>query len=170
MERQLGKLAHAVLDAGGDDIVFGLGGLEDEPHALHVVLGVAPVAQRVEVAQIELVLESLGNACCGEGNLARHESLASALALVVEEDAVAAEHVVGVTIFLDNPVSVEFGDGIGAEGVEGRVLILRHFLYLAVELGCRGLVYLARLGESHLAHGFDDAQHAHGVYIGGELG
>ena len=89
---------------------------------------------------------------------------------MVEEDAVAAEHVVGVTIFLDNPVSVEFGDGIGAEGVEGRVLILRHFLYLAVELGCRGLVYLARVGETYLAHGFDDAQHTHGVNVGGELG
>ena len=47
VEGELGKLADAVLHARGNDEVLGLAGLEDEPHTLDVVLGVAPVAQRV---------------------------------------------------------------------------------------------------------------------------
>jgi len=170
VEGELGKLADAVLHARGDDVVLGLTGLEDEPHTLDVVLGVAPVAQRVEVAKVEFVLQALGDAGGGEGDLARDEGLATALALVVEEDAVAAEHAVGVAVLLDDPEAVLLGDGIGAEGVEGGVLVLRHFLDLAVELGGGGLVDLAAIGEAHLADGLDDAEDADGIDVGGELG
>ena len=170
VEGELGKLADAVLHARGDDVVLGLAGLEDEPHTLDVVLGVAPVAEGVKVAEVEFVLQALGDAGGGEGDLARDEGLAAALALVVEEDAVAAEHAVGVAVFLDDPEAVLLGDGVGAEGVEGRVLVLRHFLDLAVELGGGGLVDLAAIGEAHLADGLDDAEDADGINIGGELG
>ena len=57
-----------------------------------------------------------------------------------------------------------------AEGVEGGVLVLRHFLDLAVELGGGGLVDLAAIGKAYLADGLDDAEHADGIDIGGELG
>ena len=170
VEGELGKLADAVLHARGDDEVLGLAGLEDEPHTLDVVLGVAPVAEGVEVAKVEFVLQTLGDAGGGEGDLARDEGLATALALVVEEDAVAAEHAVGVAVLLDDPEAVLLGDGVGAEGVEGGVLVLRDFLDLAVELGGGGLVDLAAIGEAHLADGFDDAEDADGIDIGGELG
>ena len=170
VEGELGKLADAVLHARGDDVVLGLARLEDEPHTLDVVLGVAPVAEGVEVAEVEFVLQALGDAGGGEGDLAGDEGLATALALVVEEDAVAAEHAVGVAVLLDDPEAVLLGDGIGAEGVEGGVLVLGHFLDLAVELGGGGLVDLAAIGEAHLADGLDDAEHANGINIGGELG
>ena len=170
VEGELGKLADAVLHARGDDVVLGLARLEDEPHTLDVVLGVAPVAEGVEVAEVEFVLQALGDAGGGEGDLARDEGLATALALVVEEDAVATEHTVGVAVLLDDPEAVLLGDGIGAEGVEGGVLVLGHFLDLAVELGGGGLVDLAAIGEAHLADGLDDAEHANGINIGGELG
>ena len=170
VEGELGKLADAVLHARGDDEVLGLAGLEDEPHTLDVVLGVAPVAEGVEVAKVKFVLQTLGDAGGGEGNLARDEGLATALALMVEEDAVAAEHAVGVAVLLDDPEAVLLGDGVRAEGVEGGVLVLRHFLDLAVELGGGGLVDLAAIGEAHLADGLDDAEHADGIDIGGELG
>ena len=170
VEGELGKLADAVLHARGNDVVLGLAGLEDEPHTLDVVLGVAPVAEGIEVAEVEFVLQALGDAGGGEGDLAGDEGLATALALVVEEDAVAAEHAVGVAVLLDDPEAVLLGDGIGAEGVEGGVLVLRHFLDLAVELGGGGLVDLAAIGEAYLADGLDDAEHANGINIGGELG
>ena len=170
VEGEVGKLADAMLHACGDDVVLGLAGLEDEPHALDVVLGVAPVAEGVEVAKVELVLQALGDAGGGEGDLAGDEGLAATLALVVEEDAVAAEHTVGVAVLLDDPEAILLGDGVGAEGVEGGVLVLRHFLDLAVELGGGGLVDLAAIGEAHLADGIDDAEHADGIDIGGELG
>ena len=170
VEGEVGKLADAVLHARGDDVVLGLAGLEDEPHALDVVLGVAPVAEGVEVAEVEFVLQALGDAGGGEGDLARDEGLAAALALVVEEDAVAAEHAVGVAVLLDDPEAVLLGDGVGAEGMERGVLVLRDFLDLAVELGGGGLVDLAAAGEAYLADGLDDAEDADGIDVGGELG
>ena len=110
VEGQGGKFADGMLDAGGDHEVFRLVVLKDEPHTLHIVLGIAPVAEGVEVAEVEAVLLALGDAGSSEGDLACHEGLATALALVVEEYAGAAEHVVGLAVFLHNPEAVELGD------------------------------------------------------------
>ena len=109
MEGQGSKFADGVLYTGGDHEVFRLVVLKYEPHALHIVLGIAPIAEGVEVAEVEAVLLALGNTCCGEGDLSCHEGLATALALVVEEYAGAAEHVVGLAVLLDNPEAVELG-------------------------------------------------------------
>ena len=106
---QCGEFADGVLDAGGDYEVLRLVVLEYEPHTLHIVLGVAPVTEGVEVAEIEAVLLALGDTCCCEGDLAGHEGLATALALVVEEYAGTAEHIVGLAVLLDNPEAVELG-------------------------------------------------------------
>lgn len=37
----------------------------------------------------------------------------------IEEDAIAAEHVVGIAIFFDDPISIELGYCIGAEWMKG---------------------------------------------------
>ncbi len=134
MEGQCGEVAHCVILARSNHEVIGLRLLQDEPHALHVVLGVTPVAQGVEVAQIELVLITLGNAAGGKRDLARHEVLATALALVVEENAVAAVHAVRLTVVLHDPEAVELGHAVGRAGIERSGLALRHFLYLTEEL------------------------------------
>ena len=109
VEGQGCEFADGVLDAGGDHEVLRLVVLEYEPHALHIVLCITPVAEGVEVAEVEAVLLALGDAGCSEGDLSCHEGLATALALVVEEDAGAAEHIVGLAVLLDNPEAVEFG-------------------------------------------------------------
>ena len=108
--------------------------LENEPHTLHIVLGIAPVAQRREVAEIELVLLPLGYTGGSKGYLAGDESLAATLALMVEENTRAAIHAVGFTILLDNPEAILLGHCIRAVGMEGGVLVLRHFLYLSIKL------------------------------------
>src|SRR5262249_20858036 len=87
-ERALAELAHRVGFPGRDDVIVGLLLLEHEPHRLDVVLRVAPVAPRSEVAEVEAVLEAVPDAPHGARDLARHERLAAALALVVEEDSV----------------------------------------------------------------------------------
>jgi len=169
-EGQVGELADTVLHAGGDDEVLGLVVLQDQPHALHIVLGIAPVTEAVQVAQVEAVLQALADAGSGQRDLPRDEGLASALAFVVEEDARAAEHIVGLAVLLDNPEAVELGHGIGAVGMEGGVLVLGHLLHLAVELGGRGLVDAAGLLETTGTDGLQHAEHAGGVHIGRELG
>ena len=134
MESQCGEVAHRVLFTCGDYEILGSVMLQYEPHALHIIPGVSPVAERREIAEIQLVLQAVGYACCGESNLSGDESLAATLALVIEEDTRAAEHVVGLAIFLHYPVAVELGNGIRAIGMEGGVLVLRHLLHLAVKL------------------------------------
>jgi hypothetical protein len=74
---------------GRDHVVVGLVLLEHEPHHLDVLLGVAPVALGVEVAEVERVLEAHLDPGGGAGDLAGDEGLAAAGRLVVEEDAVA---------------------------------------------------------------------------------
>ena len=86
-EGEVGEFTDGVLDAGGDDEVVGLVLLKDEPHALDIVLGIAPVTEGVHVTEVEAVLYALSDAGCSEGDLAGDEGLATALTLVVEEDA-----------------------------------------------------------------------------------
>ena len=112
VEGQGCEFADGVLNAGCNHEVLRLVVLEYEPHTLHIVLGIAPVAEGVEVAEVEAVLLALGDASGGESDLAGHEGLATALALVVEEDAGATEHVVGLAVLLDNPEAVELGYGV----------------------------------------------------------
>src|SRR5262249_4981976 len=57
VRRALHELAHAVLLAGGDDEVLRLRLLQDAPLRLDEVARVAPVAPRVEVAEIQALLQ-----------------------------------------------------------------------------------------------------------------
>ena len=168
-EGELGELAHGVLHTGGDDKVLGTVVLQYEPHALHIVLGIAPVAEGVKVAQVEALLQALADAGGGEGDLAGDEGLATTLALVVEEDAAAAEHIVSLTVLLDNPEAVELGHGIGTVGMEGGVLVLGDFFYLAIELGGRGLIDAAGLLQMAGAHGLEHAENTGGIHICGKF-
>src|SRR5689334_15350541 len=97
-EGAFGELAHAVRLAGGDDIIVGLGLLQHEPHRLDIVPGEAPVALRLEIAEVELLLQPFLDAADGARHLARDEGLAAPRALVVEENAVADEEAVSLAV------------------------------------------------------------------------
>src|ERR1700722_281194 len=56
--RALDEVPHRVLLAGGNHEVFWFGLLQYEPLCAHVVAGMSPVAARVEIAQIQALLES----------------------------------------------------------------------------------------------------------------
>ena len=158
-----------MLHAGGNHKVFRGVVLENEPHTLHIVGCIAPVAQAGEVAQIKFLLLAGFDSGGGEGDFSCYEGFASAFTFVIKQDARAAKHIVGFAIFFHNPVAVEFCHGIGTIGVERRVLVLRHFLHLAVELAGAGLVDATLLGEPALTHCFQHSQHAGGIHIGSEF-
>ena len=164
-EGQGAEIAHAVLDAGGDDEVFRLLLLEDEPHALDIILRIAPVAEAGEVAEIQLVLLALGDAGGGQRDLASDERLATPLGFVVEQDAGAAVHAVRLAVLLDNPETVQLRDRIRAVGMEGRILVLGHFLHLSVQFRGGRLIDPARPGEAALAHGLQDTEDAGSIDI-----
>src|SRR3954467_10510246 len=111
-------------------------------HALDVVPGMAPVALGREIAEIERLLQSHLDAGDAARDLARDKGLTADRALVVEQDAVGREHAIGLAIVHGDPVAVELGHAIRRARIERRGLLLRDFLYQAVELGGRGLVEL----------------------------
>jgi hypothetical protein len=127
---------------------------------------VAPVAQRAEVAQVQAVLQPQRDAGDGAGDLAGDEGFTSQRALVVEEDAVAGVHAVGLTVVDRDPVGVHLGHCVGAARVKGRGLPLRNFLHQAVELGRGSLIEAGLLGQAQDADGFQDAQRADAVGVG----
>ena len=166
MESQRAELTHGVVFARGDDKILWLLLLQDEPHALHIVLGIAPVAEGVEVAEIQLVLITLFDASSGQRDLACDEGLASTFALVVEEDAVDGEHAIALAVVFHNPEAVLLGYAIGRAGIEGRRLLLWHLLHLAEQLRGGGLVDLAFLLQAKDTHGLKEAQRAYRVGFG----
>ena len=145
VERERRKFTHCVLHAGRNHEVFGFVVLQNEPHAFHVILGVTPVAEAVEVAEVQAILLALSNAGGGERNLAGHEGFAAAFGFVVKEDAGAAVHVVSFAVFLDNPEAVKLCYCIRAVRVERSVFVLRDFFNLAIKFACAGLVNAASL-------------------------
>ena len=127
----------------------------------------APVAQRIEVAHVETGVEALIDARQAAGDLAAYEGFAAARGSVVDQDAVAGIHAVGLAVVHRDPVGIELGDAIGAAGIEGRGFFLRRFLHQAVKLTGAGLVDAGFVCEHQHAHRFQDAQGAKGVGIGG---
>ena len=68
-------------------------------------------------------------------DFAGDKGFAPARAFVVEQDAVAGVHAVGLAVVDRDPVGVELGHGVGAARVERRGFFLRGFLHQAVKLG-----------------------------------
>jgi hypothetical protein len=169
MESQLGKFSYRVLLTSSDDKVLWLFSLEDKPHTLYIVLRITPVTQRIQVAEIEFLLLTLFDAGCSKSNLAGNESLATALTLMIEEDTRAAEHIVSLTILLDNPETVLLSYGVWRIWVEWCILVLRNLLYLAIKLGCGSLIHTAGLLQTTLADSLQDTEHTCSIYIGCKL-
>ena len=163
----LHELAHAVLLAGGDDVVARALLLQHQPLCDDIIAGVAPVAPGIEVAEEQAGLRTQHHVRQRPGDLAGDEGLAADRALVVEEDAAAGEEVVRLAVVDRDPVGVELGDAVGRARVEGRRLRLRALGHLAVKLRGRGLVEARLLAEPEDADRLEQAQRADGIGVGG---
>ena len=155
--------------ACGDNVVLRLLLLEHEPLHLDVVAGVAPVAFGAEVAEEELLLKADLDAGEAASDLAGDECLAAEGRLVVEEDAVAGVDAVGFAVVDADPVGIHFCYGVRRTRVERSGLLLGGLLDEAVELAGAGLVELCFLFEAEDADGFEEAEGAQGVGVGGVL-
>ena len=167
-EGPLGEFPDGVPLARGDHEVIGLLPLEDQPHRLHEIRGVAPVALGVQVAQVKLVLQSQEDPGGGAGDLAGDEGFAPPGRLVVEKDPVAGEHPVGLAVIDRGPVGVELGRRVGTAGVEGRGLRLGELPGPAKELAGGGLIEPGP--EPHLLDRVQEPERADRVHLGRVLG
>ena len=73
----------------------------------------APVAECIEVAQVERLLQADRDARQSARDLAGHEGLAADRRLVVEENPVAGEQAIGFPVIDGDPVGVELGNTVG---------------------------------------------------------
>ena len=137
--------------------------LKNHPHTLHIILGIAPVAQRIQISQIQLVLISLGYTCGSQSNLACYEIFTTAFTLMVEQDAVHGKHTVTFTIVLGNPETILLGHPIRRTGIEGSRFLLRHFLYQSEQFGSRCLINLGLLFQAQNTDRFQHTQRAYRI-------
>src|SRR4029079_18742213 len=107
------ELPDGILLPGGDDEVARLFLLQHQPLHADIVPRMTPIAQGIEVAEVEAVLESLADIAKAACDLAGYEGLAPARALVIEEQAVARIDPVRLTIIDRDPMGIELGDGVG---------------------------------------------------------
>src|SRR5882724_12271045 len=124
-----------------------------------------PVAPRLEVSEIEAILQSQFYARQRAGDLARNESLAANRGFVVEEDAVAREKPVGLAVIHGDPVRVELRDPVRRAGMEGGFLRLRRLAHQSVELGGRSLVKPGLVLETEDADRLEQAQRSQRVRV-----
>src|ERR1035438_10497511 len=87
--------------------------LEHEPHGADIVGSIAPIAPGFEVAEVELVLDTVLDLGDGAGNLAGDEGLAAARGLVVEENAAVGVEAVALAVIDGEGMGEELGAGIG---------------------------------------------------------
>jgi hypothetical protein len=126
---------------------------------------VAPITLRVKVAKVQTHLLPKADVGDGTGNLARHEGASTTRALVVEEDAIASVHVVGLTVVLRDPECIKLRDTVGAARVKRSVLVLRDGLNQSVKLRSRGLVEPYVALEAAGAYGIEKAQGTEGIDV-----
>ena len=103
----------------------------------------------------------------GQGDLPGDECFATALGLVVKEDAVAGEDTVGFAIVPRNPIGVDLGDTVWTPRVERGGLRLWNFDHLTVELGGRRLVNPNLLLHLQDADGLEQPERADTVGVRG---
>src|ERR1700722_441347 len=128
-ERDLDEFAYRAGLTGCQHEIVRYLRLQDLVHALDIVPGMAPVASRLEISQIERVFQTDLDPGDAAGNLAGDESFAADRAFMIEQDAVAGKHAVGLAVIHRDPVTVELGDAIGRAWIERRGFPLRGFLH-----------------------------------------
>ena len=102
----LREISHCMLLAGRNDKVLRLLLLHNQPHTLHIILGIPPVAQGIHIAKLQMILDSLCDSARRKGNLPGDKILSTTLRFMVEQDTVYREHIVSLPVFLHNPEPV----------------------------------------------------------------
>src|SRR5580704_8157987 len=106
-ESQFDEFAHRAGLSRRQHEILGLVGLQDHVHALDIVPGMAPIALGREIAEIERIFQPGLDPGDGAGDLAGDKGLAADRAFMIEQDAVAGEHAVGLAVVHRDPVAVK---------------------------------------------------------------
>src|SRR5205814_1032105 len=110
-----------------------------KPHSFDVILREPPVSPRLEVAEVQLLLQPELDATDRARNLAADERFPPARGFVVEEDAVDRMEAICLAVIDRRPVGKDLGARVWAARMEGRLFVLRR-RRASEHLGGAGLV------------------------------
>ena len=153
--------------AGSNDEIFGRRVLQYQPHTLHIVFGITPIAPRIEVAQIEFILTSLCDGGRCQRYFARYKRFAATLALVIEQNAVHGKHAIRFAVIFRYPKTILFGHAVRTARIERRSLLLWYFLHFAEQFRGRCLIDATLLFHAQNAYRFEQTQRADRIGFGG---
>ena len=125
----------------------------------------SPITLCIKVSQIQARLFPQRDIRRSPRNFPRHKSPSPPWALVVEQDPVASEHTVRLTVVDDDPVRVELCTAIWRARVERSGFALRSLDNLAVQLGGGCLVEFDMFFETAGAHSIKETEGAQPVDI-----
>ncbi|MNL28762.1 hypothetical protein D3C87_1504210 [compost metagenome] len=111
--RHAHKFTHRDLLAGSDHEIFSGILLQHHPLHTHVIFGVAPVAQRIHIAQMQAAFETLSDIGDSAGDLAGDKGFTTAWRFMVKQNAVTGIHAIGFAVVHGDPVGIHLGHRIG---------------------------------------------------------
>src|SRR5262245_39815648 len=117
----------------------------------------SPVAPGIEIADIEMLLQTKLDSRHSPRDLARDEGLAAQRTFVIKQNAVGSMHAVGVAVIDRDPIGVELGHTVGRARMEGRGLPLWPLRGVAIHFGSRRLIEFGVL-ESQNAHCLEQSE------------
>src|SRR5262245_46344186 len=124
-ECQLEECPYCVSLASGDHEVVRFVLLEHQPHGLHVLAGMTPIAPGVQVAKRQLVGQAPLDLGDVRSDLACDKFEAAARALMIEQDATGSMKAIGFTVIARQFITGNFGNAIGGARMKRSVLVLR---------------------------------------------
>src|SRR5256885_6095036 len=154
-----------MLLARGHDVVLRLRLLQHQPLRTHIVARVSPIPFRIQIAQVQSILQAGANPRQRTGDLARNEGLTPLRRFVVEEDAVARIQAVGLAIVHADPMRVELGDAVGRARIKRGGFALWGLLSFAEHFRRRGLVEARAPFKAQYPDGLEHPQCADGVGV-----
>ncbi len=140
--------------------------LQDQPHTFDVILGISPVAKRIQITQVQFVLFALCDTCGSKRNFTGNERLTTAFALVIEQNTVYSKHTIAFAVVFSNPETILFGYPIRRTGIEWSCLFLWNFLHLTEQFGSRSLIDAGFLFQSQDAYSFEHTQRTDSICFG----
>src|SRR6266566_6454895 len=157
------KLSYRVGLSRRDHIVIGLRLLQHQPHRGNIFFRITPIALRIQIPEVEFVLQACLDPRNCASDLSRDESFTAPRALVVEEYAAGGEQTIRFTIVNGHPMRVDFSCRIRTARIKMSRLSLRRLLRLAKHLRAACLVKLR--SPAGFADSFQYADRAQRGYV-----
>ena len=140
--------------------------LKHHPHTLHIIFSISPIATRIEISHIKLILKSVYDTCRCKGDLARDKRLSTPFTLMIKQNTVYGKHAIAFAVVLRNPEAVLLGHSVRWTRIERSRLLLWHFLHESEQFGRRSLIDACLLLHPEDTYGFQQAKCSESIRVG----